>query len=201
MPDNFKIKSEKGLIVKCTKKKIESFRQFWLWINSNVNTGVYTASSIWLVKIITENLKSYSFIFLKTKFLKLDKTHLRKRISMSWTMNVSTCIVWKFNFIWRLMNKNWSLQIQWCYIYFIFQNYFHSGRNNWDEACEHVWITKRDQNLYFSINFQMNGGMCKSKWEREKVHSPRRAYVDNKYRAIAFKRPQTPIFLSMFYAH
>jgi hypothetical protein len=40
------------------------------------------------------------------------------------------------------------------------------------------------------------------KWkERERVHSPRMAYVDNKYRAIAFKRPHTPIFMSMFYAH
>lgn len=42
----------------------------------------------------------------------------------------------------------------------------------------------------------------KIKWkERERVHSPRMAYVDNKYRAIAFKRPHTPIFMSMFYAH
>lgn len=50
----------------------------------------------------------------------------------------------------------------------------------------------------------MNGGMCKLNcyvvWDkvrdREKVHSPRKVYVDNKYRAIAaFKRPQTPIFV------
>lgn len=70
--------------------------------------------------------------------------------------------------------------------------------------CLHVIVltihTNRIENPF---NFQMNEQLVGGRKEDISGHSPRIKFSNNNNscRAIAFRRPQTPIFMSTFYAH